>query len=234
MPSLSSNSFSFPLHNVFDIISPEKLPCVTPVLEVVSPVAHDDVHSEKAERLHQTLREELENFAVDDVTVTLSDDVEHNHSIPRELVESPKGSHEHVSHSSPVEHIEVHEVSVESVHVQIDTVVEHVDVHSGSRSSTVLPVVIEQPIAENVSMPTTIQDQQVVASLQQQEVHPNNNIQHGLDLWERVREYDKRSADEDFTSVLTRKQKQKLKLQQVLSKQPTKTRARGDPHSTDQ
>jgi len=39
-------------------------------------------------------------------------------------------------------------------------------VHSGSRSSLVLPVVIEQPLAENVNMPTTIQEEQVVASLQ--------------------------------------------------------------------
>ena len=48
MSSLSSNSFSFPLHNVFDIISHEELPRVTPVLEVVFPVVHDDVHSERA------------------------------------------------------------------------------------------------------------------------------------------------------------------------------------------
>ena len=74
----------------------------------------------------------------------------------------------------------------------------------------------------------------MVAGLQQQEVHPNKNIQHSLDLWERVREYDKRSAAGDFMPILTRKQRQKLKLQQVLPKQPTKTRARGDPHSTDQ
>jgi hypothetical protein len=106
---------------------------------------------------------------VDDVVVMLFDDVEHNHLIPRELVETPKGSHEHVSHSSPVEHIEVHEVFVESVQVQTDTVVEHVDVHFGSHNSLVLLVVIEQPLAENVSMPTTIQEEQVVAGLQQQE-----------------------------------------------------------------
>jgi len=176
IPSLSSNSFIFPLHNVFDMISPKDLPRVTPVLEVVSPIAHVDVHSERAEQLYQTLQEELENPMVDDVTVTLSDDVEHNHSIPRELVESHKGSHERVSHLSHVKHIEVHEVSVESVQVQTDTVVEYVDVHSGSRNSLVLPVVIEQLLAENVSMPTTIQEEQVVPGLQQQEVHPNKNI----------------------------------------------------------
>jgi len=66
---------------------------------------------------------------------------------------------------------------------------------------------------------------------QQQHVHPNKNIQHGLDLWDRVREYDARCANEDFMPVLTRKQKQKLKLQQVLSKQPSKTPARGDKHT---
>lgn len=192
MPSLSSNSFSFPLHNAFDKISHEELPRVTLVLEVVSPVVHDDVHSKRAEWLHQSSREELENPTVDDVTVTLSDDVEHNHSIPRKLLESLNGSHERVSHSSPVEHIEVHEVFVELGQVQTYTVVEHVDVHSSSCNSSVLPVVIKQHLAENISMPTTIQEEQVVASLQQQEVHPRENIQHGLDLWERVRVYDPR------------------------------------------
>ena len=72
----------------------------------------------------------------------------------------------------------------------------------------------------------------MVAELQQQEVHPSKNIQHGLDLWDRVREYDERSAAEDFTTVLTRKQNHKIKLQQVLAKQPTKTRFRGGTHQT--
>jgi len=89
-----------------------------------------------------------------------------------------------------------------------------------------LPVGIERPLA--ASMPTTIPEEQEVVVLQHQGVHPSKNIQHGLDLWARVREYDERSAAEDFTPVLTRKQEQKLKLQHVLAKQPTKTRARGD------
>jgi hypothetical protein len=190
MSSLSSNSFSFPLHNVFDIISPEELPRVMSMLEYVSTVAHDDVHPE---RLHQTSLEELENPTLDDVTVTLYDDMENIRSSPRELGESPKGSNERVPHSSPDEHNEhneVHEVFVESVQVQTDTVIEHVDVHSGSGHSLVSPVIVEQSLA--VSMPTTIQEEQVVVELQQQEVHPSKNIQHGLDLWNRVREYDER------------------------------------------
>ncbi|RHN79268.1 hypothetical protein MtrunA17_Chr1g0175461 [Medicago truncatula] len=210
MPSLSSNSFSFPLHNVFDRISHEELPRVMPVLEAVSSIAHDDVHPETAERLHQTSLEELENPTLDDVTVTLSDDVENNRSSPRDMVESPKGSHECVPHSSPDEHNEhneVHEVSVESVQVQTDIVVEHVDVHFESDHSLVSPVIVEQSLVVSASMPTTIQEEQVVVELQQQEVHPSKNIQHSLDLWNRFREYDERSAAEDFTHVLTRKQK---------------------------
>ncbi|KEH16305.1 hypothetical protein MTR_0238s0020 [Medicago truncatula] len=56
-----------------------------------------------------------------------------------------------------------------------------------------------------------------------------------------VREYDARSAVEaavdasaGFMPVLTRNQKQKLKVQHVLSKKPSKSRARGDNKSTDQ
>jgi len=50
-------------------------------------------------------------------------------------------------------------------------------------------------------------------------------------LWKRVREYDARSAAETsdgFMPVITRNQKQKLKVQHVLSKQPSKSRAQGD------
>jgi len=118
---------------VFDRITPRELPRTMQVIDIVSPVAHIGVHSERAKQLPLTSREVLENPTIDDVTVTLSDDVEHNRSSPRELVESPRGSHVSVSHSSPFEHIEVHEVSVELVQVQIDNVVDQSDVHSGSR-----------------------------------------------------------------------------------------------------
>jgi len=94
------------------------------------------------------------------------------------------------------------------------------------------PIVVERSLEVSASM--SIPEAQEVVVLQQQHVHPSKNIQHGLDLWNRVCEYDARSAAEDFTSVLTRKQKQKIKLQQVLAKQPPKTCARGDNHQTAQ
>jgi len=129
--SLSSTSFNFPLHNVFDSITPGELPHVMSVLEV-SPVAHVTVHSERAELLHLTSREVLENPMADDASALLSDVVEHDRSSPRELEESPKGSHESehnrsspreleesskgpnegAPHTSHIEHHEVHEVSV--------------------------------------------------------------------------------------------------------------------------
>lgn len=101
-------------------------------MEVVSPIAHVGVHPKVVERLHQTSRVVLENPTVDDVVVPLPNDVEHNRSNPRELEESPKGSNEHVSQSSPVEHNEVHGVFVEFLQVQKEHFVEHVDVQSGS------------------------------------------------------------------------------------------------------
>ena len=48
-----------------------------------------------------------------------------------------------------------------------------------------------------------------------------------------MREYDARAAAKGFMPVLTRNQKQKIKVQQVLAK-PTKSRARGENQETDQ
>lgn len=64
----------------------------------------------------------------------------------------------------------------------------------------------------------------------QQHVHSSRNIQNGLDLWARIREYDQRMADEGFTQVLTKAQKQNRKMQ-VIGK-PYQTRAKGGPPSS--
>jgi len=62
--------------------------------------------------------------------------------------------------------------------------------------------------------------------------HSNKNVQNDLDLWARIREYDQRMAEEGFTQVLSKSQKQSLK-KQVLSK-PYQTRAKGGPPPTSQ
>jgi len=67
-----------------------------------------------------------------------------------------------------------------------------------------------------------------VTTVQQQEAHTSKNIQSGLDLWARIREYDQRTAEEGFTQVLSKQQKQARK-KQVLGKPPYNTRTRGGP-----
>jgi len=73
---------------VFDRISPGEMSRVMPVLEVVSPVAHVDVHSKRTDQLQLTPQEVLENPTVDDTSSLFSDDVNHNRSSPRELEEN--------------------------------------------------------------------------------------------------------------------------------------------------
>lgn len=55
--------------------------------------------------------------------------------------------------------------------------------------------------------------------------HVSKNIQDGLDLWARVREYDQRMADEGYTQVLTKAQKQTRN--KVVLGTSYKTRAKG-------
>jgi hypothetical protein len=63
-----------------------------------------------------------------------------------------------------------------------------------------------------------------------QHVHISRNIQDGLDLWARIREYDQRMADEGFTQVLTKAQKQNRKKNVIGT--PYQTRAKGGPPSS--
>lgn len=82
--TLSYNSFSFALYNVIDHIPQGELPRPgSPVLGVVSSLAHDDMHSDEVEQLHLIPREVIENTKVSYATVALSDVVEQEHSQPR-------------------------------------------------------------------------------------------------------------------------------------------------------
>ena len=59
-----------------------------------------------------------------------------------------------------------------------------------------------------------------VVPIQHQEIQVTKNVQHDLDLWARIREYDQQMAEEGFTQVLSKKQQQVLK-KQVLGKPST-------------
>lgn len=106
--------------------------------------------------------------------------------------------------------------------------------------------VVNAPLAGNVShedaafdasfatMQPPFSDPVVAASLAENvsetapEKHINPRIQHDLDLWQRIKDYDKRRTEEvPFTHVLTRKQKQNLKKKLLDGKRLYHTRARG-------
>jgi len=101
--TLTSNSFSFPLQNVFDGLAPnDDLQLTRPVLDVVSPEAHDDVQPVEARQSPQTSREVLENPVLTDATNSLLDGVEHNHVSHWELGMSPNGSTVRITQASPL------------------------------------------------------------------------------------------------------------------------------------
>jgi hypothetical protein len=183
----------------------------------------------------------LEHPTVDDVSEPLQDGLEHDHVSPRKLVESPKGAREIVTRPSNDEHNDMREVSADHQDHQQNSAcpIDPIDTHDNSDGSlndtndvlagtNTLKLPLEADIVVGVQHTTQAQEEVI---LQRQEVHPSKNIQHGLDLWERVREYDARSAAEatdGFMPVLTRNKKQKLKVQHLLSKSSSKSRARGD------
>jgi len=59
--------------------------------------------------------------------------------------------------------------------------------------------------------------------------HTSPRIQRDFDLWQKVREYDKRVAENPpFVPVLSKKQQQILRKHQFDGKAPSKTRSTGD------
>lgn len=67
------------------------------------------------------------------------------------------------------------------------------------------------------------------------EPHSNPNVQHDLDLWMRVRDYDKANAEKPFTPVLSQKQKQQVKKNLQIGKPPPyKTCSQGGSTTGDQ
>ena len=166
--TLPSNSFSFALHNFIDHIPQRELFRLdSPVLDVVSLVVHDDVHSEKVEQLHLISREVVQNPKVSDVTTALSDVVEQEHPQSRELVESPKVSYATATNSSSVTHDDVLERSIELISstcmevspVHTDHhVVEHDDVHSGSPADPLRASILATVTEERSHIESLVQD----------------------------------------------------------------------------
>jgi len=79
----------------------------------------------------------------------------------------------------------------------------------------------------------SMDEAEIVIPIVQFAAHPSRNIQNGMDLWARIREYDKRTAEEGFIQVLSKKQQQILK-KQVLGQPHYKTRAKGGATTSSQ
>jgi len=75
-----------------------------------SPLGCEDVRPDRAEQIHQTLREELAIPVIYDISEPLQDGVEHEHVSPREMVGSPKGARVSVARSSNDEHVGMQEM----------------------------------------------------------------------------------------------------------------------------
>jgi hypothetical protein len=205
-----------------------------------SPLGREDVRPDGVEQMHQTLREELEIPVMDDNFEPLRDGVEHDHVSPRELEKSPKGARESVTRPSTIEHVDMHEELATLPLQHVITPTDHSIVSTMSLHNMADVSVGSQAMETSFTEASNVFDGEMISVKdqieilpQRQEVHPSKNIQHGLELWNRVREYDARSAAEasaGLLPVLTRNLKNKLKVQHVLQKQPTKSRARDDTH----
>jgi len=79
-------------------------------------------------------------------------------------------------------------------------------------------------VVEQHQVPTCSDLGHISSSIAPTEVfHSDENIQRDMELWNRIREYDQKSKEEEFTPVLSKKQKLKLRQQIVLGKPLYKT-----------
>jgi hypothetical protein len=186
-----------------------------------SPLGREDIRPDGVEQTTQT---SLEIPVTDEVSEPLQDGVDQDHVSPRELEESPKGAREIVPRPSNGEHDDMQEAhsNKEVDGVTVESIV------TVSSQADILPTVSTHEVA-------VMQRHEVppeCATVQQHGVPVSHNVQHDLDLWARIREYDQRMAAEGFTQVLSKKQQKDLKKQVLVGKPSYNTRTRGTPPSS--
>jgi len=186
------------------------------VLEVDPLEEHVDVHNDDVvERFIPVLREE--------------------ESIPRITT---------TSGSSPSEHEAVQDLSVELCFSPRE------NPHNDIQSSSPLPIVqsipveaellaemerLDQASSQNYNAQVTnLTQNEGGISVEKEQPHIDPKIQDSLDLWRRIRDYDNENAANPYTPVLSRKQKQQVKKQVLISKPSYTTRSQGAPPKSDQ
>lgn len=183
-----------------------------------------------------------------------SDVVAQGQSESWEMEVIPNISDATAAFTSHVEHDDVQEMSVELVssasgrEVSLDQIDQHVVAHNDMQSiSPAGPLIVRSILVESVmgtnvagrsKEVSTVPVTQVVApdsivSASQEDIHSNPRIQQDMELWRRICEYDAKSPEMPFTTVLTKKQKQHLKKIHI-GKPSYRTRSRGEPSLYDQ
>lgn len=95
------------------------------------------------------------------------------------------------------------------------SIIDHID----WESPTIQPVDSNDAEMEDTNRPVIVREEGMV--------HNNPRIQNYLDIWQKIKEYDQRSAENPFVPVLSKKQQQMLKKHRFNGKAPYKTRSTG-------
>jgi len=162
-----------------------------PVLELASLVddVHVDVRSDDVERVSPKSREELEVPRIQDALVThpFSNAHDDEHSLIVDLQTST-----YAREVSPPQHCVAHD-DVQTSPQDSPLVVRSIS------DDTATFLEMERLAQHNYTVEQTETDENGDRILTIYEPHSNPNVQHDLDLWMRVRDYDKANAEKPFT-----------------------------------
>jgi len=205
---IADNSFSFALHNVVDRVPQRTTPHETePILTLVTNEAQDDALSvegdggQSGSATRPTVVSELPLISVEQnmEQAQLNDD----DVIAATLSEHGADLNADVSVGGEVLVTDIPECSDDDIVV----------IHGDNTSAYIVVKAHTNPLFERAEGMT----------------HTNPRIQRDLDLWQKVREYDKRVAENPpFVPVLSKKQQQILRKHQFDGKAPYRTRSTGD------
>jgi len=202
---VAADSFRYILQDVSDAIPQGTLPQPDiPVLELAAIVEHDDVQkSLEASILPVTRNDDVHSVLTVSVppifTVEhVDDDVDNNVSQDRE------GSSASVSKGS-------------NDTIPLDLAAVHMPCQEMRPPLPVTDPTVNASTEESQDITTSGH----AIAITSPEKHSNARVQHDMELWEHIKENDRKATEEaSFTPVLMRKQKQNLKTQLLDGKQP--------------
>ena len=197
--NIFDNSFSFALQNVTDEVPQRVLPTEVPLLTLVTNDSQD-----------ADIPPIGNNFIpIAEVTKALVDVGSHLHLEHVDVQEEPIDV---LVDTSAVTDTQATQAASKGTTTNVDNVDREV-------SPTVQLVDTEGAELEDINRPVIVREEGMT--------HINPRIQHDLDIWHKIKDYDKRAAENPFEPVLSKKKKQMLKKHQFDGKAPYKTRSTG-------